>query len=215
MLNAGDGMHEHPSQALLDLRTMLLALDRPQDAPAATLLQGITVTIVGDILHSRVARSNALLLPRLGARVLLCGPPALLPDVARELGPGIAIERDFDRALEQAEVVMMLRIQKERLTGVHIDLEEYIARYQLHRERLRASGPRAIVMHPGPMIRGLEITSEVADGPQSVIEKQVRNGVAIRMALIQRALAPEQPPKSVRPAAKPALKRSARKRGGI
>ena len=108
----------------------------------------------------------------------------------------------------------MLRIQKERLTGVHIDLDEYIARYQLHRERLRASGPHAIVMHPGPMIRGLEITSDVADGPQSVIEKQVRNGVAIRMALIQRALAPEQPPKSVQPAAKPALKPSSRKRGG-
>jgi aspartate carbamoyltransferase catalytic subunit len=215
VLNAGDGMHEHPSQALLDVRTMLLALDRPQDAPAATLLQGITVTIVGDILHSRVARSNALLLPRLGARVLLCGPPALLPDVARELGPGIAIERDFDRALEQAEVVMMLRIQKERLTGVHIDLDEYVARYQLHRQRLSASGPRAIVMHPGPMIRGLEITSDVADGPQSVIEKQVRNGVAIRMALIQRALASEQPSKSVRPPAKPALKRSSGKRGGI
>ena len=214
VLNAGDGMHEHPSQALLDLRTMLLALGRPQDAPADTLLQGITVTIVGDILHSRVARSNALLLPRLGARVILCGPPALLPDVARELGPGIAIERDFDRALEQAEVVMMLRIQKERLTGVHIDIDEYIARYQLHRERLRATGPHAIVMHPGPMIRGLEITSDVADGPQSVIEKQVRNGVAIRMALIQRALAPEQPPKSVQPAAKPALKPSSRKRGG-
>ena len=217
VLNAGDGMHEHPSQALLDVRTMLLALGRPQDAPGATLLHGITVTIVGDILHSRVARSNALLLPRLGARVVLCGPPALLPEVAQELGPGITIERDFDRALAQAEIVMMLRIQKERLTGVHIDLDEYIVRYQLHRERLLANGPRAIVMHPGPMIRGLEITSEVADGPQSVIEKQVQNGVAIRMALIQRALAPEQPPKSLRAAPKPIPRRSStpsRKRGG-
>jgi aspartate carbamoyltransferase catalytic subunit len=180
VLNAGDGTHEHPSQALLDLRTMLLALGRSQGAPPAT--------IVGDILHSRVARSNALLLPRLGARVLLCGPPALLPEVAQELGPGISIERDFDRALGQAEIVMMLRIQKERLTGVHIDLDEYIVRYQLHRERLLAHGPRAIVMHPGPMIRGLEITSDVADGPQSVIAEQVRHGVAIRMALIHRAL---------------------------
>ncbi len=217
VLNAGDGMHEHPSQALLDVRTMLLALGRPQDAPGATLLHGITVTIVGDILHSRVARSNALLLPLLGARVVLCGPPALLPEVAQELGPGITIERDFDRALALAEIVMMLRIQKERLTGVHIDLDEYVVRYQLHRERLLANGRRAIVMHPGPMIRGLEITSEVADGPQSVIEKQVQNGVAIRMALIQRALAPEQPPKSLRPAPKPKLKRSStpsRKRGG-
>jgi aspartate carbamoyltransferase catalytic subunit len=189
VLNAGDGMHEHPSQALLDLRTMLRALARPEDAPGEALLQSITVAITGDILHSRVARSNALLLPKLGARVVLCGPPALLPDVALELGPGLTIERDFDRALKQAQIVMMLRIQKERLAGVHIDLEEYTARYQLHRERLRASAPQAIVMHPGPMIRGLEITSDVADGPQSVIEEQVRNGVAIRMALIHRALA--------------------------
>jgi aspartate carbamoyltransferase catalytic subunit len=201
VLNAGDGMHEHPSQALLDVRTMLRALDRPENAPGATLLQGITVAITGDILHSRVARSNALLLPRLGARVLLCGPPALLPDVALELGPGIAIERDFDRALKQAQIVMMLRIQKERLTGVHIDLEEYTTRYQLHRDRLRTSAPQAIVMHPGPMIRGLEITSDVADGPQSVIAEQVRNGVAIRMALIHRALVPE--PGKTAPKARP------------
>ncbi len=222
MLNAGDGMHEHPSQALLDVRTMLRALGRPEDAPGETLLQGITVAITGDILHSRVARSNALLLPRLGARVLLCGPPALLPDVALELGPGITIERDFDRALKQAQIVMMLRIQKERLTGVHIDLDEYTARYQLHRERLRVSAPQAIVMHPGPMIRGLEITSEVADGPQSVIAEQVRNGVAIRMALIHRALQPE-PGKSgakagprVRPVKPPTARKApaARKRGG-
>ena len=188
VLNAGDGMHEHPSQALLDVRTMLATLGRPHDAPGETLLQGITVAIVGDILHSRVARSNALLLPRLGARVVLCGPPALLPDVALELGPGITIERDFDRALQQSSIVMMLRIQKERLTGVHIDLGEYTSRYQLHRDRLRAAAPEMIVMHPGPMIRGMEITSEVADGPQSVIAEQVRHGVAIRMALIQRAL---------------------------
>jgi aspartate carbamoyltransferase catalytic subunit len=209
VLNAGDGMHEHPSQALLDVRTMLRALGRPENAPGETLLQGITVAITGDILHSRVARSNALLLPRLGARVLLCGPPALLPDVALELGPGIAIERDFDRALKQAQIVMMLRIQKERLTGVHIDLEEYTTRYQLHRERLRTSAPQAIVMHPGPMIRGLEITSDVADGPQSVIAEQVRNGVAIRMALIHRALVPE--PGKTSPKARPAKKPTVRK----
>src|SRR5271156_2813822 len=204
VLNAGDGMHEHPSQALLDVRTMLRALGRPENAPGETLLQGITVAITGDILHSRVARSNALLLPRLGARVLLCGPPALLPDVALELGPGITIERDFDRALKQAQIVMMLRIQKERLTGVHIDLEEYTTRYQLHRERLRVSAPQAIVMHPGPMIRGLEITSDVADGPQSVIEEQVRNGVAIRMALIHRVLAPTSAPPDSRQVSKSA-----------
>jgi aspartate carbamoyltransferase catalytic subunit len=206
VLNAGDGMHEHPSQALLDLRTMLRTQGRPEDAPGETLLQGTTVTIVGDILHSRVARSNALLLPRLGARVVLCGPPALLPEVALELGPGITIERDFDRALRQSQIVMMLRIQKERLTGVHIDLGEYTARYQLHRERLRACAPQAIVMHPGPMIRGLEITSDVADGPQSVIAEQVTHGVAIRMALIHRALEP-----GVKISAKGAR---AKKRGG-
>ncbi len=120
---------------------MLQALRRPEEAPGETLLKGVTVAITGDILHSRVARSNALLLPRLGAHVILCGPPALLPDVALELGPGISIERDFDRALKQAKIVMMLRIQKERLTGVHIDLDEYTARYQLHRQRLLASAP--------------------------------------------------------------------------
>jgi aspartate carbamoyltransferase catalytic subunit len=191
VLSAGDGMHEHPSQALLDLRTMLRALGRPEEGPGEDLLRSITVAITGDILHSRVARSNALLLPKMGAHVILCGPPALLPEVAQEIGPGITIERDFERALKQAQIVMMLRIQKERLAGVHIDLDEYTARYQLHQERLLACAPQAIVMHPGPMIRGLEITSEVADGPQSVIAEQVTNGVAIRMALIHRALAPE------------------------
>jgi aspartate carbamoyltransferase catalytic subunit len=196
VLNAGDGMHEHPSQALLDARTMLQALGRPDNHAAR--LAGVTVVITGDILHSRVARSNALLLPKLGAKVILCGPPALLPELAKEIGPGITIERDFDRALEQANVVMMLRIQKERLAGLHIDLEEYVSRYQLRQPRLDASAPKAIVMHPGPMIRGLEITSEVADGSQSVIAEQVRNGVAIRMALIYRAL---ESPHSQRPAA--------------
>jgi aspartate carbamoyltransferase catalytic subunit len=217
VLNAGDGMHEHPSQALLDLRTMLRTLDRPETGPSETLLQGITVSIVGDILHSRVARSNALLLPRLGAHVVLCGPPALLPEVALELGPGITIERDFDQALGQAQIVMMLRIQKERVTGLHIDLNEYMARYQLHEERLRARAPQAVVMHPGPMIRGLEITSEVADGPQSVIAEQVRNGVAIRMALIHRALAPELPQLPVKSPAKASRSvkpETAKKRGG-
>jgi aspartate carbamoyltransferase catalytic subunit len=207
VLNAGDGMHEHPSQALLDVRTMLQALHRPEDAPAENLLAGVTVVITGDILHSRVARSNALLLPRLGAKLILCGPPALLPEVAQQLGPGITLERDFDRALEQAQVVMMLRIQKERLAGLHLDLDEYTARYQLHQARLRSRAPQAVVMHPGPMIRGLEITSEVADGPQSVIARQVHNGVAIRMALIFRALQPAgsaapAPPKSHKEAGK-------------
>jgi aspartate carbamoyltransferase catalytic subunit len=220
VLNAGDGMHEHPSQALLDVRTMLSALRRPQDGLAETLLEGITVTICGDILHSRVARSNALLLPRLGARVILCGPAALLPDVALQLGPGISIERDFDQALKQSQIVMMLRIQKERLSGVQIDLNEYMSRYQLHPERLRSSGPEAVVMHPGPMIRGLEITSEVADGPQSVIEQQVRHGVAIRMALIHRALVLDEPGLKTpaagkRSPAKQTTRTAAKKRGKV
>nr|WP_263355989.1 aspartate carbamoyltransferase catalytic subunit [Acidicapsa ligni] len=189
ILNAGDGMHEHPSQALLDLRTMLAHLRPGVEAITAETLAGVTVTIVGDILHSRVARSNMLLLPKLGARVILCGPSQLLPDMAAQAGPGVTIERDFEKALAQSQVVMMLRIQAERLAGVQLDLEEYKAKYQLTAERLAAHAPKALVMHPGPIIRGLELTSEVADGPQSLILEQVRHGVAIRMALVARALA--------------------------
>ena len=195
VLNAGDGMHEHPSQALLDLRTMLARLrlapvSRNATAISKATLRGVTVVITGDILHSRVARSNALLLPRLGARVILCGPPELLPEEAATLGPGISIERDFDKALARADVAMMLRIQTERLAGQKLDLAQYTAQYQMHAERLALYAPQAVVLHPGPMNRGLEITSEVADGPQSMIEEQVRHGVAIRMALLVRALQP-------------------------
>jgi aspartate carbamoyltransferase catalytic subunit len=190
VLNAGDGMHEHPSQALLDLRTILAHL---RGAKASTpvsenMLKGVTITICGDIFHSRVARSNMLLLPRLGARVLLSGPQALLPETAASAGPGISIERDFDKALKQSQVVMMLRIQAERLAGLNLDLDEYKVRYQANADRIATHAPKALIMHPGPIIRGLEITSEVADGPQSAIAEQVRNGVAIRMALLVRAL---------------------------
>jgi len=202
VLNAGDGMHQHPSQALLDLRTILTRLglggvasqvskSRPgapnSVAIDAKTLDGVTVVITGDILHSRVARSNAMLLPRLGARVVLCGPPELLPESALGLGEGIEITRDFDAALRRADVVMMLRIQKERLEGFDLDLAEFIERYQLSVERL-ATSPRVLVMHPGPIIRGLEITGEVADGPQSAIEEQVSQGLAVRRALLARAL---------------------------
>jgi aspartate carbamoyltransferase catalytic subunit len=187
VLNAGDGMHEHPSQALLDLRTILGRLKRGGKI-GASVLKGVTITICGDIFHSRVARSNALLLPRLGARVILCGPAPLLPEMALGMGPGLEIERDFDRALDQSQVVMMLRIQAERLKGVALDLDEYTTRYQANSERIAAHAKNALILHPGPMIRGLEITSEVADGPQSAIEEQVHNGVAIRMALVYRAL---------------------------
>jgi aspartate carbamoyltransferase catalytic subunit len=210
VLNGGDGMHEHPTQALLDLRTMLAHFDpinklchperaqrvegpavpaaQPIHQVTAETLSGVTVVITGDILHSRVARSNMLLLPRLGARVILCGPKALLPDVAAQAGPGITIERDFEAALAQAQVAMMLRIQAERLAGLQLDLDEYKAAYQLDSRRLAAFAPKAIVLHPGPIIRGLEITADVADGPQSAILEQIRHGVAIRMAVVERAL---------------------------
>jgi aspartate carbamoyltransferase catalytic subunit len=198
VLNAGDGMHEHPSQALLDLRTILARLPgvnagRGNSKIDAKTLHGVTMVITGDILHSRVARSNALLLPKLGARVLLCGPKELLPEDALGLGfagntGSVEIERDFDKALKQAQVAMMLRIQRERLAGLELDLGDYIARYQLSEERLKACAPKALVMHPGPMIRGLEIAGEVADGPNSAIEDQVRHGLAVRTALLVRAL---------------------------
>ncbi len=188
VLNAGDGMHEHPTQALLDLRTILQHLRPKAKTVAEDTLAGVTVSIVGDILHSRVARSNMLLLPRLGARVLLCGPAPLLPEIASMEGPGIEIERDFEAAISKSDVVMMLRIQAERLAGLQLDLEQYKAEYQLTVKRLAQFAPKAVVMHPGPIIRGLELTADVADGPQSAILEQVKNGVAIRMAVVERAL---------------------------
>jgi aspartate carbamoyltransferase catalytic subunit len=202
VVNAGDGMHEHPTQALLDLCTLLAHLRPGAERVNETTLSGVTVAIVGDILHSRVARSNMLLLPRLGARVLLCGPVQLLPDLATHAvpgvpsphqrpadgGAGIAIERDFDAALAQSQAVMMLRIQAERLAGLQLDLDDYKANYQLTGQRLAAHAPAALVMHPGPIIRGMEITAGVADGSQSAILEQVTNGLAIRMAVLERAL---------------------------
>ena len=191
VINAGDGMHEHPTQALLDLRTILAHLRPGVTEVSAETLAGVTVTICGDILHSRVARSNMLLLPRLGARVVLCGPKELLPELAAKAGPGISIERNFEAAIGQSQVVMMLRIQAERLAGLQIDLEDYKASYQLTGQRLAAHAPNAVVMHPGPIIRGLELTAGVADGVQSAILEQVTNGVAIRMAVMERALSAE------------------------
>lgn len=192
VLNAGDGMHEHPTQALLDLRTILAHLRNGTEVVGPETLAGVTVTIVGDILHSRVARSNMLLLPRLGAHVILCGPTQLLPDSAANAGPGISVERNFDTALQKSQVVMMLRIQAERLAGMQIDLAQYKDAYQLTGQRLAAHGPNAVVMHPGPIIRGLELTAGVADGTQSAILEQVRHGVAIRMAVVERALATQK-----------------------
>jgi aspartate carbamoyltransferase catalytic subunit len=188
VVNAGDGMHEHPTQGLLDLRTILTHLRPGTTTVNAKTLSGVTVTIAGDILHSRVARSNMLLLPRLGARVLLCGPKELLPEMAVGAGPGIEIERDFEAAMRASQAIMMLRIQAERLSGLQLDLAEYKANYQLTGQRLAALAPSAIVLHPGPIIRGMEITAGVADGVQSCILEQVSNGVAIRMAVVERAL---------------------------
>jgi len=188
VLNAGDGMHEHPTQALLDLRTLLAKLRPGVTQLDEKTLEGITVAIVGDIFHSRVARSNMLLLPRLGANVVLCGPRELLPELAAKAGPNIEIERDLANALRRSQAVMMLRIQSERLAGLQLDADEYRESYQLTGPRLASFAPEAIVLHPGPIIRGLEITAGVADGFQSAILDQVHNGVAIRMAVVERAL---------------------------
>ncbi|HEY3704938.1 MAG TPA: aspartate carbamoyltransferase catalytic subunit [Terracidiphilus sp.] len=192
VLNAGDGMHEHPTQALLDLRTILAHLRNGATSVSADTLKGVTVSITGDILHSRVARSNLLLLPQLGAEVILCGPKELLPEIAAATAPGVRVERDFEAALKQSQVVMMLRIQAERIAGLQLDLDEYKRGYQLTGDRLRTLAPDAIVLHPGPIIRGLELTAGVADGPQSRILEQVSNGVAIRMAVVERALTAAQ-----------------------
>lgn len=175
IVNAGDGMHEHPSQGLLDAYTIL----RHKRS-----LKGLKITMVGDIQHSRVVRSNVFLLTKFGAEVILCGPPELLPEIATTLGRGVKVVRHMEEAIRRADVVMMLRVQKERLAGLKLDAEKYVAQYQLTAERLKLAKSDVIVMHPGPMIRGMEIQSEVGDGPQSVIEEQVQNGVYVRMAIL-------------------------------
>lgn len=179
VINAGDGMHEHPSQALLDAYTILRHRRN---------LRGLRVVIVGDIYHSRVARSNVHLLSKLGAQVTLCGPVELAPDIAATLAPGVRVTRHFDEALRGADVLSMLRVQRERLAGGQIKVSDYVAGYQLTPERLRLARRDALVLHPGPIIRGMELTSEVADGPQSLIQEQVANGVAVRMAILASAL---------------------------
>jgi len=179
VINAGDGMHEHPSQALLDAYTIL--------AHKKTL-QGLKIVILGDIYHSRVARSAIHLLTKFGSRVTLCGPPELLPELATCLAPRLEIARTAEDAIHGADVVMVLRLQKERLAGMKVQLEDYVARYQMTMARLRLAKRDALVMHPGPIIRGLELTWEVADCAQSVIVEEVRNGVRVRMAILARAL---------------------------
>jgi aspartate carbamoyltransferase catalytic subunit len=179
VINAGDGMHEHPSQALLDAYTIL---------KHKKSFKGLQVAIIGDIYHSRVARSACHLLSRLGVKVNLCGPPELVPEFATTLAPGLRITRHIDEALRGSDVIMLLRVQQERLAGKKIHLQEYMARYQMTMNRLKLAKRDAIVMHPGPIIRGLELTSEVVDGPQSVIVDEVHNGVPTRMAILARAL---------------------------
>jgi aspartate carbamoyltransferase catalytic subunit len=179
VINAGDGMHEHPSQALLDAYTILLHKKK---------LTGLRVVILGDVYHSRVARSATHLLSKFNAHVTLCGPPELLPDLATSLASGVQITRRTEDAVRGADVIMVLRVQKERLAGLKIRLQDYIARYQMTMTRLKLAKHDAIVMHPGPVIRGLELTWEVADCPQSTIVEEVRNGVPVRMAIMARAL---------------------------
>jgi len=173
VVNAGDGAHEHPTQALLDALTMRQRKGR---------LKGLRVAIVGDILHSRVARSNLWLLSKMGASVVLCGPPTLLPPGIEALAP---VTFRVDEAVEGADVVMMLRLQMERMSGGFFPTtREYFRHFGLTEERVRRAKKDVVVMHPGPMNRGVEIASEVADGPYSVILDQVTNGVAVRMAVL-------------------------------
>ena len=182
VLNAGDGQHEHPTQALLDAVALRHALRKR--GQAAEDFTGLTVTICGDILHSRVARSNVLCLQALGASVRLCAPPALMPAGTEAIGAQPF--HDFDAALEGSDVVMMLRLQSERMQGQFIPSErEYHHLYGLTNERLLRAAPDALVMHPGPMNRGVEIDSEVADMlDRSIITRQVEMGVAVRMACL-------------------------------
>jgi aspartate carbamoyltransferase catalytic subunit len=174
IINAGDGMHEHPTQALLDAFTIRAQKKR---------LAGLKVAIVGDLLHSRVLRSNVHLLTRMGADVWVCGPPTLMPtDIARF---GVRATNSIDDAVADADVIMLLRIQLERMQGAFFpSLREYFSVFGMTEARLRLARQDVMIMHPGPMNRGVEIASEVADGPRSVILEQVANGVAVRMAVL-------------------------------
>src|ERR1700692_433258 len=179
VINAGDGMHEHPTQALLDAYTILRHKKK---------LEGLQIAIIGDIYHSRVARAAIHLLSKFGAKVVLCGPQELLPELATTLAPGLRISRSCEDAVRGADVVMVLRVQRERLAGLKVNLQDYISRYQITMTRLRLAKNDALLMHPGPIIRGLELTWDVADCPQSAIVEEVHNGVPVRMAILAKAL---------------------------
>ncbi|HOI95909.1 MAG TPA: aspartate carbamoyltransferase catalytic subunit [Syntrophobacter fumaroxidans] len=174
VINAGDGMHEHPSQALLDMMTMLEHKKK---------LDGLTVAILGDIAHSRVARSNIWGLRKMGARVILCGPVTLIPPEAHTMG--VQVSHKLDEIIPEADVIMVLRLQKERQQQMLLpSLREYSIYYGLTAEKLKKARRNVLIMHPGPLNRGVEISPDVADGPHSVILDQVTNGVAVRMALL-------------------------------
>ena len=174
VINAGDGAHQHPTQSLLDLLTIV---------EHKGSLEGLKIAIVGDILHSRVARSDVWGFRALGAEVTLCAPPTLMPSKAEQLG--VKVTYNMDEAVKDADVIVMLRIQLERQkAGMFPSIREYAAFYGLNGQRLKLAKPDCLVMHPGPINRGVEITPEVADGLQAVIEEQVHNGLAVRMALL-------------------------------
>ena len=174
VINAGDGSHEHPTQALLDLFTVKRKLGR---------IEGLRIAIVGDILHSRVARSNIWGFTKMGAEVIVCGPPTLIPPEIESLG--VEISFDLEQTIRDVDVIMMLRIQTERLEESFFpSIREYSELFGLDSEKLKHAKPDVIIMHPGPLNRGVEITPEVADGPYSVILEQVRYGLAVRMAVL-------------------------------
>ncbi len=180
IINAGDGTHEHPTQALLDALTIL-------DYRGS--LEGLRVAIIGDIAHSRVARSNIHLLSKFGVDLVLCGPAPLLPPELVKLAPGITLTSNIEEAVTGADVIMMLRVQLERQHETSFPKNEYFQFYGLSLDHIRLAKPNVIVMHPGPINRGREIASDVADSPQSVILNQVENGVAVRMAVLEQVVA--------------------------
>ena len=179
IINAGDGTHEHPTQALLDARTIL---DR------RPTLEGLRVAIIGDIAHSRVARSNMYLMSKFGSHVVLCGPASLVPAELAKIVPGVSLTNDIREAILGADVIMMLRVQLERQQEAAFAASEYFQFYGLRLEHIGLARPDVIVMHPGPINRGREIASEVADSQRSVILNQVENGIAVRMAVLERIL---------------------------
>ncbi len=180
IINAGDGTHEHPTQALLDARTIL---DR------RPTLEGLRIAIIGDIAHSRVARSNIFLLSKYGVDIVLCGPAPLLPREMEQIAPGVRLTYSMEDAIREVDVIMMLRVQLERQHEPPFSANEYFRFYGLRPEHVELAKPELIVMHPGPINRGREISSEVADSQRSAILNQVENGIAVRMAVLERVLA--------------------------